>query len=412
MERTIRYNTKGIKILSKNGKFSEFKGVSKSENKVHLLELKLEDGENLICTFGHKILVKEDFFLEAQVLCVGDTIISNGLPVKIVSIETKDKDYVYDALEVAENHEYVTNSVVSHNCEFLGSSNTLISGSKLSIMIQQCKNRIIRENNLDLYETPKEDRIYTIVVDVAEGQNKDYSAFSIIDVTEIPYRQVGKYRDNKISPMLFPSIIYNVAKRFNDAYVLVEINSIGLQVANILFEEFFYENLLKVDTKSPQGIGQHITGGYKKGIHLGVKTSTAIKRIGCANLKTLIESDKLIVFDDDTVNELKSFTAKNESFAAEQGRNDDLTMTLVLFSWLSSQAYFREMVSNNIRSHLQDETLRVVDDVMTVRVQKSLKPIGDPFSLNWKNDYDWEALEAESEVDVQGDRWFTVDGNR
>jgi hypothetical protein len=204
-------------------------------------------------------------------------------------------------------------------------------------------------------------------VDVAEGQGLDYSTFSIFDVTEIPYRQVAKYRNNKISPFLFPSIIVQTAQLFNDAFVLVEINSIGLQVSDIIHFELAYENLIKIELKGKQG--QMQTPGFKKRIAYGLKTSKQTKIIGCTNLKTLIESDKLIINDAETITELTTFSADKQSFKAEEGNNDDLAMTLVHFGWLTAQRYFKENINNDIRVTLQQEQLNIMDtDLMPLPI--------------------------------------------
>jgi hypothetical protein len=245
-------------------------------------------------------------------------------------------------------------------CEFLGSSNTLIAGSKLASLA--IKNPIESRDLLDIYELPQPKHTYVMCVDVAEGQGLDYSTFSIFDVTEIPYRQVAKYRNNEISPMLFPAVIYSAAMRYNEAFVLVEINSIGLQVADILHFELNYENLLKFQIKGKQGI--QASGGFAAGknrLAFGLKISPQTKMIGCSNLKTLIESDKLIINDEHTISELYSFSADKKSFRAEEGSNDDLAMTLVHFGWLTAQKLFKETVSNDIRFVLQSEQAYLQD---------------------------------------------------
>ena len=245
-------------------------------------------------------------------------------------------------------------------CEFLGSSNTLIAGSKLAALA--IKNPIESRDCLDIYEQPMPKHTYVMCVDVAEGQGLDYSTFSIFDVTEIPYRQVAKYRNNEISPMLFPAVIYSAAMRYNEAFVLVEINSIGLQVADILHFELNYENLLKFQQKGKQGI--QASGGFAAGknrLAFGLKISPQTKMIGCSNLKTLIESDKLIINDEQTISELYSFSADKKSFKAEEGSNDDLAMTLVHFGWLTAQKLFKETVSNDIRYVLQAEQAYLQD---------------------------------------------------
>lgn len=273
-------------------------------------------------------------------------------------------------------------------CEFIGSANTLIHPAKLRSLVWH---RPIRKDGfLDIHKEPDPSRTYAMTVDVAEGQGLDYSTFSIFDVTEIPYRQVAKYRNNKIIPMLFPTVILQAARMYNDAFVLVEINSIGLQVADILHFELSYENLIKIQVKGKQG--QQSTPGFTKKIAYGLKTSPQTKMIGCANLKTLIESDKLIINDEQTIDELMRFSADKKTFKAEEGSNDDLVMTLVHFGWLTSQRYFKENIKNNIREVLQQEQLNIMDEALV------------PFGIIDNG------LENETERDAQGDIWLKERG--
>jgi hypothetical protein len=242
-------------------------------------------------------------------------------------------------------------------CEFIGSTNTLIHPAKLRTLV--FKNPIHQDGLMDIYEHPIPNHTYCMTVDVAEGQGLDYSTFSIIDVTSIPYKQVAKYKNNKITPFLFPTIIVTAAKAYNEAFILVEINSIGLQVSDIIHNELAYENLIKIQMKGKQG--QQSTPGFTKKIAYGLKMSRQTKMIGCANLKTLVESDKLIINDADTIMELTTFSAHKTSFSAEEGNNDDLAMTLVHFGWLTSQRYFKESINNDIRKMLQEEQLNIMD---------------------------------------------------
>jgi hypothetical protein len=248
--------------------------------------------------------------------------------------------------------------------EFLGSTNTLITGTKLQKLVYN--NPIAEHDKMMIYEQPfkgddegKKDHLYCITVDVSEGRNLDSSAFSVIDISTTPYKQVACYKSSSISPMLFPTVIYNAARLYNDAYILVEINNTP-QVADILHQDLEYENLFKVFTgnKKPQ----QLSAGFARGIQLGVKMSPAVKRIGCSNLKTLIEGDKLIVNDFDTISEMTTFVANKNSFAAEDDANDDLVMTLVLFAWASTQKYFREIVSHDVRKQIQLENMNQIDE--------------------------------------------------
>jgi hypothetical protein len=269
-------------------------------------------------------------------------------------------------------------------CEFIGSTNTLIHPVKLRSLVWH--NPIRQDGLLDIYKDPEQGRTYCMTVDVAEGLNQDYSTFSIIDVTEIPYRLVAKYRNNKISPMLFPTVIVQAAKIYNDAFILVEINSIGLQVSDIIHHELAYENLIKIEMKGKQG--QQQTPGFKKKIAYGLKTSKQTKMIGCTNLKTLIESDKLIINDAQMILELTTFSADKQSFRAEEGNNDDLVMTLVHFGWLAAQKYFRENINNDIRKVLQQEQLNIMD--------QDIVPFG-VIDNGLNNNF---------EQDASGDVWF------
>jgi len=247
--------------------------------------------------------------------------------------------------------------------EFLGSTNTLISGTKLQTLAASNPIRTEFDDCLSVYEDPINNHTYCCTVDVAEGQGLDYSTFSIVDVTSFPYRQVAAYRNNEISPMMFPTVIYHIATRYNDAFTLVEINSIGLSVADTLHYELNYENLIKIQMEGKQG--QQVSAGYTKKIAFGLKTSAQTKNIGCTNLKTLIESDKLIVVDATTIAELMTFSADKNSFKAEEGSNDDCVIPLMLLGWLTSQRYFRESSGSDVRARLQKEILDVTqDDVM------------------------------------------------
>lgn len=251
------------------------------------------------------------------------------------------------------------------NTEFLGSSNTLISGYKL----QQLRyiDPIAEHDKMKIYEHPiketgeesKSDHLYCISVDVSEGKNLDSSAFSVIDISSTPYKQVATYSSSSISPILFPTVIVNAARYYNDAYVLVEINN-NPQVADYIHADLEYENLLKVFTgnKKPQ----QLSAGFARGIQMGLKMSTQVKQVGCSNLKTLIEGDKLLINDFDTYSELTTFEQYKTSFAAAEGANDDMAMTLVIFSWAATQKYFKDIVNHDLRKQIQLENMNQIDE--------------------------------------------------
>ena len=206
-----------------------------------------------------------------------------------------------------------------------------------------------------MYEDVKPTHSYVCVVDTARGRGQDYSAFSIIDITKFPYIQVAKYRDPNISPMLFPSAIENVCRYYNKAYILVETNDIGGQVADILHHEIMYENIFQSSVMGRSG--QTLGAGFGRGAQLGVRTTKEVKRKGCSTLKDLIETDKLIIYDLDTITELTTFVAKGQSYEADEGYHDDLITTLFLFGWLVNQKYFTEITDLDLREKLYAEQL-------------------------------------------------------
>lgn len=249
--------------------------------------------------------------------------------------------------------------------EFLGSSNTLISGYKLQQL--RYMNPIAEHDKMKIYEHPikegtdesKTDHLYAITVDVSEGKNLDSSTFSVFDISTTPYKQVATYSSSSISPILFPTVIVNAARVYNDAYILVEINN-NPQVADFIHADLEYENLLKVFTgnKKPQ----QLSAGFARGVQMGLKMSPQVKSVGCSNLKTLIEGDKLIINDFDTYSELTTFEQHKTSFAAAEGANDDMAMTLVIFAWATTQQYFREIVNHDLRKQIQLENMNQIDE--------------------------------------------------
>ena len=273
---------------------------------------------------------------------------------------------------------------VEFECEFLGSVNTLISPAKLRNLVYD--EPIQKNAGLDIYEDPQESHNYLITVDVARGMGNDYSAFIVFDITEFPYKVVAKYRNNEIKPMLFPSIIDEVARAYNNSFVLVEVNDIGDQVASILHFDLENENLLMCSMRGRAG--QIVGSGFSgKKSQLGVRTTAAVKKLGCSNLKTLLEDDKILVSDYEIISELTTFAQKHNSFEAEEGCNDDLAMCLVIFSWLVAQDYFKEMTDNDIRKRLYEEQKN--------QIEQDMAPFG---FLN-------DGLGEDSFVDAQGDRW-------
>jgi|TARA_Y100000289_G_scaffold64030_1_gene75292 hypothetical protein len=275
---------------------------------------------------------------------------------------------------------------VEFECEFLGSVNTLINPAKLRNLVY--KEPLRKNAGLDIHENPVEDHNYLITVDVARGMGNDFSAFIVFDITEFPYKVVAKYRNNEIKPMLFPNIIEEVAKGYNNAWLMVEINDIGDQVASILHFDLEYPNILMASMRGRNGqvIGQGFSG---KRSQLGVRTTSGVKKLGCSNLKTLLEDDKILVSDYEIISELTTFAQKGNTFEAEEGCNDDLAMCLVIFSWVVAQDYFKEMTDNDVRKRLYEEQRN--------QIEQDMAPFG----------FISDGLDDTIFTDKDGDTWHT-----
>ena len=246
-------------------------------------------------------------------------------------------------------------------CEFLGSVDTLISAAKLKALAFE--EPITRNKGLDIYEEPKEKSEYLMTVDVSRGIGGDYSAFIVYDITTVPYKIVAKYRNNEIKPMLFPNVINDVARAYNNAWVLCEVNDVGDSVASILNYDLEYPNVLMCAMRGRAGqiVGQGFSGNKTQ---LGVKMSVTVKKVGCANLKQIVEDDKLIFNDYDIINELTTFIQKKQSFEADEGFHDDLVMCMVIFAWLVQQDYFKEMTDNDVRQRIYQEQKNQIEQDM------------------------------------------------
>ena len=275
-------------------------------------------------------------------------------------------------------------------CEFLGSIDTLISPQKLRTMAY--KNPLQSNAGLDLYEKPQEGHTYVLTADVSRGTKNDYSAFLVFDVSEMPYRIVAKYRDNEIKPLLFPAKIYDIARAYNQAFVLIEVNDIGEQVATTMQFDLEYDNLIMASMRGRAG--QVLGGGFSGGrAQLGVRTTKAVKRVGCSNLKQLIEDNKLIIEDLDIISELSTFIVKGQSFEADDGCTDDLVACLFMFAWTCDQTYFKELTDMDVRQTM----MREQQDAL----EQDMAPFG--FVINGLEDENIGQM-----VDAYGTRWSPV----
>lgn len=288
------------------------------------------------------------------------------------------------------------------NCSFIGSAGTLINGARLQILKTDVKPPIHVIDKLKIYEPPVKERKdwrehienvsrqdsiydreikqvgqvimeeytipadkYCIVADVSRGKGLDYSAFSVFNITKVPYRQVATFRDNNITPTDYAHYLYKVGQLYNEALVLVEINDIGEQVSTYMMDELEYGNVLC--TQSNGRAGKTVTFNLTKA-DKGVRTTITLKNSGCLLMKLLLEECRLQVCDEDTIDELLVFVKDKNSWSADKGKHDDLVMGLVLFSWLSDQKFFLEWTSIN--------TVQSLSSISATQVQANLLNFG------------------------------------
>ena len=311
--------------------------------------------------------------------------INSYIPIEVhwSEIPGRDEEWKTETIKNTSQSQFNT----EFECEFLGSIDTLISPHKLRTMAY--KNPRQSNAGLDLYENPQEGRTYMLTADVSRGTKNDYSAFIVFDVSEMPYRIVAKFRDNEIKPLIFPSKIHDVAKAYNKAFVLIEINDIGEQVASTMQFDLEYDNLIMSSMRGRAG--QILGGGFSGGrAQLGVRTTKAVKRIGCSNLKQIIEDDKLIIEDLDMISELSTFIIKGSSFQADEGCTDDLVACLFMFAWTTDQTYFKELTNMDIRSTMMKEQQDALEQdmapfgfIVTGLEDENIGEVIDEYGTRW-----------------------------
>ena len=302
--------------------------------------------------------------------------------------EVPGRDEVWKEETIRNTSQSQFNS--EFECEFLGSIDTLIAPHKLKQMPYVDPEQ--SHADLDIFERPDPKKTYFLTADVSRGTSQDYSAFLVLDVSQMPYRVVAKYRNNEIKPLLFPQKIYEVAKAYNNCFVLVEVNDIGEQVANALQFDLEYDNLVMASMRGRAGqiLGAGFSGGKAQ---LGVRTTKAVKKVGCSNLKQMIESNKLLIPDYDIVSELSTFIVKGSSWSADEGCTDDLVACLFIFAWAVDQMYFKELTDSNIRERMYAEQKEQLEQDMA------------PFGFV---DNGIDNPHEQEEVDEYGNRWEPV----
>ena len=307
-----------------------------------------------------------------------------------ISEDLSQCDIIFGVKEIEPKLLLANKTYVFFSHTYKLNTDTLINAQKLRTLAY--KTPIQSNAGLDVYKKPQEGSTYVLTADVSRGTKNDYSAFIVFDVTTVPYRIVAKFRDNEIKPLIFPSKIYDVARAYNQAFVLVEVNDIGEQVANTLQYDLEYDNLIMASMRGRAGqiLGAGFSGGKAQ---LGVRTTKAVKRIGCSNLKQLIESDKLLLPDYDIMNELSTFIVKGSSWQADDGCTDDLVACLFIFAWAVDQTYFKELTDNDIRERMYKEQQNQLEQDMA------------PFGFV---DNGIDNPHEQEEVDEYGNRWEPV----
>ena len=310
------------------------------------------------------------------------------IPIDVHWSEVPGRDEKWKKETIANTSEQQFNT--EFECEFLGSIDTLISPSTLRRLTYRAP---LQSNaGVDIHEQPQKDHTYLLTADVSRGTSNDYSAFIVFDVTSVPYRMVAKFKDNEIKPLLFPQRIHQIAKAYNQAFVLIEVNDIGEQVANAMQYDMEYDNMIMASMRGRAG--QVLGGGFSGGrAQLGVRTTKAVKKIGCSNLKQLVEDNKLIVEDYDVINELSTFIVKGSSHEADDGCNDDLVACLFIFGWVTDQTYFKELTNNDIREQMYRENQD--------QLEQDMAPFG--FMVNGLEDENIGEM-----VDEYGTRWSPI----
>jgi len=346
------------KIKTSEG-FKNFSGIQ-IVKKSNVCKLQFNDGSDLICSPNHSILTKDGWKPANKIIPSIDVAVCDNKTFDILTVSSENKEHIFYDIVGVENHQYCTNNILSHNCDFVGSENTLIVPSKIANMVFGVPISTTAEG-LDVYEPPKKGNIYAICVDTARGDEQDHHAMSVIDCTKMPYRQVAKFKNNTLSYQVLPHHIKKVGDMYNEALVLFEINDLGQAVAEVLHEELEYGNILSVSHRGKRG--QKADGGFGSGkVQMGVRMSYQIKKMGCSILKDMIENDKLVIQDFDTISEFSTFVSRGPGYEANEGYNDDLISTLVLFGWLTTQSYFKDYTNSDVRQRIYEEQIRKIEE--------------------------------------------------
>ena len=274
-------------------------------------------------------------------------------PISVTWKEVPGRDEKWKQTTLSGMNNDIDKFEQEFNGSFIGSSSTLISGSVLKTLVWQTPVVTTPAGFRQFYK-PEKGNQYLIVADTSHGKGQDYSVATVFDITKMPYQQVAMFRSNITAPYDFASTINEISRIYFGAQILCESNDLGQQVADLLHFDFENEGILS--TMNAGTKGKRISGGFGKGVERGVRTTKSVKATGCSVLKLLVEQQQLIINDDLTITELSRFSRKGTSYEAEEGAHDDIVMTLVLFAWLTNQAYFSEITNINTLARLREST--------------------------------------------------------
>lgn len=360
MNVSVTNNTR-YRIKTPDG-FKPFSGIRSSE-KIGIAEIYTDSGLHLRCTLDHPLKLANGTFTRAIDL-TQDSLLStsHGISkVTFVSIDHEAVSRVYDALEVGTDHEYLTSGFVSHNCSFIGKAGGLLETSVLKRLETEVQKPVFETHQMKQYEKPVPGNIYMMTVDVSRGRGLDYSTFTVFDVSDMPIKQVCVFRDNKISPIDYAGFIRTMGHAYNDCQVLVELNDLGQQVADILHFDYGYEGLMFTESSS-NGRKKQISAGFGSNALPGITTTKTTKSVGCNAIKLMIEQGRVKIVDAQTVDEFKNFVRTGDSYAAASGEHDDLAMNFVLFGWIADQTFFTDLTGVNMKETLATKDVKALYD--------------------------------------------------
>lgn len=332
-------------VLTRDG-FKSFSGVS-CQISVNVYKIITESFNEIVATDDHMFQLEDDSYISVKDLFLSNDNIKLKTVGSIIDISKLNEELsVYDILDVRDTNSFIANNFISHNCDFIGSAQTLISSEILLGLVAREPIKI--QYGINYIIEPIEEHNYVMTVDVSKGRGQDYSTFSIFDISTDPFEQVCTFRDNLISPLIFPEIIVRAAKIYNNSVIVIENNDAGQVVCNAVYYDYEYDNVFVQSSVKASGIG--------------VTMSKRVKRVGCSNLKDLLEQGKLSIHDANTIIELTSFEPKGDSYAASGTNHDDMVMNLVLFAWFVSTDAFGNMSTVDLKNLLYAEKIREMEE--------------------------------------------------